>query len=251
MFVAGRIRHWLTACGRAVEDLVFPWECTECGEPGARAPFCGACRHKLLTARGAVCDRCALPVGPFADRTGGCARCRGEALGFDQALALGPYEGPIRNLCLRLKHEPNAWLAPWIVDVLIESHNALRQQPADAWVTAVPLHWQRYWSRGYNQADALASALARRLGLRSGRLLKRTVATPRLAKISRTERATIMRDAFRPRRGAERTLRGRTVLLVDDILTTGATSGAAARALKRAGAARVIAVVIGRAEGNV
>jgi ComF family protein len=251
VFVARRVRHWLSECGRAVEDLVFPWECAECGAPGERAPFCGDCRRKLLAARGAVCARCALPVGPFADRTGGCARCRGEALGFDRALALGPYEGPIRNLCLRLKHEPNAWLAPWVVDVLIESHDELRRQPADAWVTAVPLHWKRYWSRGYNQADALASALARGLGLRSRRVLKRVVATPPLVRIGRTERARIMRDAFRPRRGAERALRGRTVLLVDDILTTGATSGAAARALKRAGAARVIAVVVGRAEGKV
>jgi ComF family protein len=205
----------------------------------------------LLAARGRVCDRCALPVGPFADRAGGCARCRGGALGFDRAIALGPYEGPVRNLCLRLKHEPNAWLAPWVVDVLIESHDALRNAPADACVTAVPLHWRRYWSRGYNQADALASALARRLGLRAVRLLKRVVATPPLALIGRTERARIMRDAFRPRRGAEAIVRGRTVLLVDDILTTGATSGAAARALKRAGAARVIAVVVGRAEGKV
>jgi ComF family protein len=190
-------------------------------------------------------------MGPFADRTGGCARCRGRALGFDQAIALGPYEGPVRDLCLRLKHEQNAWLARWVVDVLIDARTELRRQPADACVTAVPLHWRRYWGRGYNQADALALALARRLALRRVQPLRRAVATPPLARLGRTERARIMRDAFRPRRGAEPLLRGRTVLLVDDILTTGATSGAAARALKRAGAAHVVVVVVGRAEGQV
>lgn len=251
MTVTRRVRHWLIACGRAVEDLVFPWECAACGAPGERAPFCAPCRRALLAARGDVCARCALPVGPFAARKGGCARCRGDVLGFDGALALGPYDGAIRELCLRLKHERNAWLAPWLVDVLVESHETLHTPPADACVTAVPLHWRRYWFRGYNQADALAAALARRLGLPARRLLKRVVATPALARIGRTERARIMRDAFRARRGTEAVVRGRTVLLVDDILTTGATSGAAARALKRAGAKRVVAVVIGRAQGTV
>lgn len=251
MFDAQRVRHWLTECGRAVEALAFPWECAVCEHPATGGPFCDPCRRALREGVGSRCERCALPTGPFADRTGGCARCRGDALGFDRAVALGSYEGAVRTLCLRLKHERNAWLAPWLIDVLIEAHDGLRQQPADACVAAVPLHWRRYWGRGYNQADALASALARRLALRNARPLKRVVATPPLAEVGRTERAKIMRDAFRPRRGAERALRGRTVLLVDDILTTGATSGAAARALKRAGAARVVAVVIARAEGNV
>jgi predicted amidophosphoribosyltransferase len=77
------------------------------------------------------------------------------------------------------------------------------------------------------------------------------VATDPLAQLSRAERARVMRDAFRVRPDQEPALAGRTVVLVDDILTTGATSGAAARTLKKAGAARVVVVVIGRAEGKV
>lgn len=251
MFQAQRVQRWLAECGRAVEALVFPWECAVCGGASAGSPFCEPCRETLRNASGRVCDRCALPVGPYADREGGCARCLGQPLGFDRAIALGPYEGSIRDLCLRLKHEPNAWLAPWIAQVLIDAREPLRQHPADTCVTAIPLHWRRYWQRGYNQADALASALARRLGLRAVRTLRRVSATPTLALLGRTERARIMRDAFRVRRRAEAAVRGRTVLLVDDILTTGATSGAAARALKKAGAAHVIAVVVARAEGKV
>lgn len=250
VFEGGRVRHWLAECGRAVAALVFPWECAVCGAPGSRSPFCDTCRGTLLNASGLVCERCALPVGPFADRVAGCARCRGDALGFDRAIALGPYQGAVRDLCLRLKHEPNAWLARWVVDVLIEAREALHAERTDACVTAVPLHWRRYWRCGYNQADALAQALGRRLDLRFVRALRRVSATPTLARLGRTERARIMRDAFRVRRRAAAAVRGRTVFLVDDILTTGATSGAAARALKRAGAARVVVVVIGRAEGK-
>jgi ComF family protein len=238
----------LASCGRAIDALVFPWECPVCGTMVGATPFCEPCRAELLDASGEACARCAMPVGPFADRSGGCSECRGRSLGFDGAIALGPYQGPIRHLCLQLKHEQNAWMAPWIMDVLIEARSEVGRAPRDAWVVSVPLHWRRRWERGYNQADALAHRLARRLGLKRSHLLRRVVWTPPLARAGRTERARLLRHAFqaRPIPG----LKGRTVVLVDDILTTGATCGAAARALKRAGADRVIVVVIGRAEGG-
>jgi len=192
-----------------------------------------------------------MPLGPWGNQEGGCWECRGRPLGFDAAIALGPYEGTTRDLCLRLKHERDAWLAPWLVDVLIEARGQLREMPKDTWVVPIPLHWRRRWKRGYNQADALAGGVAHRLSLRRVHPLRRTLATPKLAQAGRSERARLMHDAFQVRRRAVRGLEGRTVLLVDDILTTGATSGAAARALKRAGAKRVVVVVIARAEGKV
>jgi ComF family protein len=151
----------------------------------------------------------------------------------------------LRELCLRLKHEQNAWLAPWLCDLWVEARReAIGGLPADAWIVPVPLHWWRHWWRGYNQAEALARGLARRLDRPLKRLLRRTVATEKLAGLSATERVRAMRRAFRARHTPG--LAGRTVLLVDDVLTTGATCGAAARALRRAGAARVIVVVIAR-----
>jgi ComF family protein len=170
-------------------------------------------------------------------------------LGFDAALALGPYNGAICDLCLRLKHERNAWLAPWLSHLLVESRrDALCRLPSDAWIVPVPLHRWRYWRRGYNQAEALAQGLARHLKLPLHRPLQRIVATRKLTELGPTERDRIMRGAFRARSLPK--LAGRTVLLVDDVLTTGATCGDAARALKRAGAAEVVAVVIARAERN-
>jgi ComF family protein len=168
-------------------------------------------------------------------------------LGFDGAVALGPYEGPIRYLCLQMKRLRGAWLAPWVADLLIEARGEALRELDGALVAAVPLHWRRRWRRGYNQADEVARRLAQRLGLALARPLRRIVPTPVLARKSRTERAALLRGAFHARQAAP--LQHRTVLLVDDVLTTGATCGSAARALKQAGAARVIAVVVGRAEG--
>jgi ComF family protein len=189
-----------------------------------------------------------MPLGPWSAATDGCFECRGRSLGFSRAFALGPYDGPIRELCLKLKHEPNAWLARWLADVLVEAHPALQQEAADAWIVPVPLHWRRHWERGYNQAEALARGLADRMSLRVCQPLRRVVATPPLALLGRTERSRLMRGAFRPR--PFKGVQGRTILLVDDILTSGATSGAAARALRRAGAARVVVVVVARAQGK-
>jgi ComF family protein len=241
----------LAACGHAVDDLIFPWTCLLCGSegPGLRGPLCPPCRAELMEAAAPAgnptCPRCALPVGPFADLRGGCAKCRGHSLGFDAALALGTYEGPMRDLCLHLKHERNAWLAPWLCDLLAEARRAeFARLPGDAWVVPVPLHWWRRLRRGYNQAEALAGGLARRLELRVHHPLTRIKATDRLARKGVTERMEALRGAFHARRDPG--LRGRTVLLVDDILTTGATSGAAARALKKVGARRVVVAVLAR-----
>jgi ComF family protein len=240
--------RWLASCVGAIDALVYPMACAVCRREGVSAPFCDDCRGEILDAGAAACARCAMTIGPWARRDGGCDECRGRSLGFDGAIALGPYQGPIRHLCLRLKQTSHAWLAPWLVDLLVEARaDRLRGQGAAA-VVPVPLHWRRQWRRGYNQADALARRLAGRLGLELAHPLSRIAATPPLAQSGRAERARLMRDAFRA--AAVPALRGRTVLLVDDILTTGATCGAAARALKRGGVDRVVAVVIGRAEGR-
>jgi len=245
------LAHGLASCAWAVDDLVFPWICLLCGTEGGtlHGPFCASCRARLLDAAAATgasaCPRCALPVGPHADLRRGCAECRGCSLGFDAALALGPYAESIRDLCLRLKHERDAWLAPWLGNLLADARQSeLARLPRDAWIVPVPLHWWRRLQRGYNQAEALAKGLSRSLDLRVRQPLRRIKATDRLAHKTASERMDAMRHAFRAR--LDPGLKGRTILLVDDILTTGATCGAAARALKQAGAKRVIVAVLAR-----
>lgn len=247
-----RLRAGWDTLGTAVDALAFPRVCPICDGDADHTAFCSPCRLELLEAAGATCPRCAMPVGPHARLDRGCSECRGRSLGFDAAAALGPYSGPIRSLCLRLKHERNAWLARWVGEVVAEARRPdvealIRDR---AWVVPVPLHWRKRLQRGYNQAEALARGLARPWGLPVRPALRRHARTEALARAGRAERARIMRDAFAVRRGHRAGLAGRSVVLVDDILTSGATAGAAARALKRAGAARVAVVVVGRAEGQ-
>jgi ComF family protein len=240
---------WPARLNQAFDRLVFPSECEICGQGGLPGPFCEDCRIELIEAAGTACPRCAMPVGPHARLDKGCSECRGHALGFDEAVALGAYQGPIRALCLKIKHETSGWLCAALADLLIQSQGERLQMSRASCVVAVPLHWRRRISRGYNQADALADRLAKCLKVPRVHALRRAVATPSLARLGRVERAALMRKAFVAKQ--KQTERGGVVILVDDILTTGSTCGAAARALKAAGATRVIAAVIGRAEGRV
>ena len=231
---------------RAAGSLFFASPCHVCGADDG--PICPGCREELAGSGEARCPRCALLIGPWALTRGGCSWCRGRGLGFDAAEALGPYQGPIRSLCLRMKEERCAWIARWMIDLLIEARgDSIRSHDASL-VVAVPLHWRRRLRRGYNQAESLAGHLARGLRMPRIRGLRRVLPTPKLADHGRKERADVMRGAFRASSRVD--FRGRTVLLVDDILTTGATCGSAARAIKAAGAAKVVAVVLARAEGR-
>ncbi|WP_240911401.1 ComF family protein [Paludisphaera soli] len=246
-----RLAFACRAAGKALGDLLFPWRCLLCDEagPGLAAPFCEPCRAGLLglaaTYRAASCPRCASPVGPFADLRGGCSGCRRRPLGFDAAVALGPHEAPWRDFVLGLKRERGAFLAPALASLMVEARReALDAIPADAPVVPIPQHWLRRLGKRYNQAEALAHALAEATGREARDALRRVKPTPHLVGRGRQARALALRGAFAARRGVD--LKGRTVLLVDDVLTTGATLGSAARALKRAGARRVVAVVVSR-----
>src|SRR5262249_59116471 len=116
-----------------------------------------------------------------------------------------------------------------------------------AGVVPVPLHWLRRWQRGYNQSEAIARTLARALGVPcQPHVVRRVRRTLTQANLSLTARRENMRGAFEPRRGAA--LRGKTVLLVDDVMTTGSTVHEAAPALKKGGAGRVILAALARPE---
>ena len=232
MTAASLLRGCWTLLGRASDGLLHPTDCFVCAlpiEPGG-PPFCPACRDELSDAAGSPCLRCAMPMGPFADRRKGCSECRGKALGFDAAVALGPYLGPIRRSCLALKREPNAWMARWFADVLVESRGdairrALEGKPGlDPWVVPVPLHWRKRLSRGYNQAEALARGVASGLKMPVRLPLCRVVHTKELALAGHHERARRMKGVFRVKHRTK--LEGRSIVLVDDILTSGATAGA-------------------------
>jgi ComF family protein len=229
--------------------LLFPGVCWVCQRPlpSDCAHFCPDCHRALTTDPHAACPRCAGTIGPFTHVADGCPGCRQESFAFDRVLRLGPYEDMLKEVILRLKHNSGEGLAEVLGDLwAVHAEPHLRTCAAHV-VIPVPLHWRRRLWRGYNQSQPLAQALARRLGHPCRpRLLRRIRATPEQKGQTAADRRANVRGAFEARPGPE--LRGKTVLLVDDVLTTGTTASEAARALRRAGAAAVQVAVLARAD---
>jgi ComF family protein len=230
-------------------QIFYPKVCWLCGQvvPPELSAFCCTCHRAVFNDDKPSCPHCAATVGPFATVDGGCTHCRAEGFAFDGAVRLGLYEGPLREVILRLKHGYNEGLAELVATEWAHCRGEALRALGISSVVPVPLHWWRRWQRGYNQSEALARVLAAAIG-RPCRTygLRRTRATAHQAALSVTARRDNVRGAFEPRRAAA--LAGQTVLLVDDVMTTGSTAHEAARALRRGGAARVVVAVLARAE---
>jgi ComF family protein len=177
---------------------------------------------------------------------GGCVRCRDESFAFDAVLRLGPYDGVLRDAVLRLKHHSGEGLAELLGKLWLDRDVQRFRDVGPAAVVPVPLHWWRRWRRGYNQSAALARSIAAHLQIPCfPSQLRRLRNTPDQTLQSPAGRRENVRGAFRARRRPQ--LKGSTVLLVDDVMTTGATAHEAARALRAAGAARVVVAALARA----
>lgn len=232
--------------------LLYPQACAVCGlasvEARADVPACAACwgETRIFSGEETLCWKCGAPsageVAREKRREVRCRRCEDES--FEAARAVGPYEGALRAAVLALKHEPH--VAPRLSQLLFE---AQRRPPLDAAtrILPVPLHPQRLRERGFNQAALLSRALAARTRLPLDEWsLVRTAYTQRhrAGMDARARRETVER-AFAVAR--PRLVEGESVLLVDDVFTTGATLSACAAALAAAGARRVFALTIARA----
>lgn len=194
-----------------------------------------------------VCWRCGASVGPYvATKPDGCDLCRGERFAFERVVRLGRYHGELAQACLKLKSLSGHRLAGVLADLLFEHRRRELEEMALTLVVPVPLHWGTLWRRKYNQAASLAERLARRLDLPcSPRAIRCTRRTAKQHYLSPTQRRVNVRGAFAA--GRERRLTGARILLVDDVLTTGATCHQAARALRSGGASAVFVGVLARA----
>jgi len=250
-----RVRTWRGPLAAAASlragffRLFFPDGCRLCEQPledYSPAPVCRPCLDSLEPLQSEFwCARCGLPLRtPLTVSAGGnCGLCGLPPASFEAARSFGPYEGKLRKTIQLLKYSGMRPLAAPLAERLL---GPLRELGGELLVP-VPLHPWRRWRRGFNQAALLAGHLSRLSGIPwNARVLKRTRATPSQAGLSRTERRANVLGAFAVRGKAA--VAGRTAVLIDDVMTTGATLDAAASQLKRAGAAEVFALTAARAE---
>ena len=237
----------------AALDLVFPALCPVCQTilgAGRRDPLCGSCWSAITRLGAPWCDVCgAAPavsmsfgeprrIGPVRP----CPTCETDPPHYHYARSAAVYEGQLREALHALKFSGRRALAGPLAELVAEQCLASLPGGIEALIP-VPLAREREWQRGFNQATLLARRIGRRLEVPTRpRWLTRTRATRPQSDLSASERRANVRGAFR----ASHRVAGRHVLVVDDILTTGATLDACARALRDAGVVRVGVLTVAR-----
>ncbi|MBV6631577.1 MAG: ComF family protein [Alphaproteobacteria bacterium] len=240
-----------------IVDAILPPRCPSCGEEvEATGLICGKCWPDLRIMEPPWCQCCGVAFDFEGHKDDRCLDCLSQPPAFDHARAAFAYEGVARQLVLGLKHADKLFLAPFLAPWLGRAVAAIPELPAGSiQVVPVPLHWRRMISRKHNQSAELARNLVRwhgRQGAATDRpvlhyeplLVRRRRATPPQGSPKAPSRRMNIRGAFEVTRPAK--VANAHILIVDDVMTTGATVNELAKTLKRAGAARVDVVTVTR-----
>ena len=244
---------WLHRLGNRSLDLLFPPSCVSCDaeleETNASGQLCEMCREALLAPQMSVCLRCGARVPELTGLTAACPHCESDKLRFDNTLSLGPYEGLLRELVLRMKNDRSERLGRMFARLLeVRWGKVLEQLPIDA-VVPIPMTTWRRLVRGTNPPEVISQHIAAKWGWKHlPHLLRRGHNHQPQHGLSRRGRFRNVRGGLSTSRGYD--LASLHILLVDDVLTTGATCSEAARILKRQGAARVTVLVVGRTSAS-
>ena len=224
----------VTWAARAAIELVLPAKCAVCGREGDFV--CPACEDALPELRRPYCRLCANPGAGSP-----CSSCRAWPPAYDRIEAPYLMDAGVRDVVFDLKYRGIRALAPDMGELLARHMESVRLG-ADL-IVPVPLHRRRERERGYNQAALLARDLSPRTGLPVAPALRRTRDTPpQVATVGPEKRRANIEGAFE----CVADVRGRRVLLVDDVVTTGSTMGACATPLKAAGASKVLGLAFAR-----
>lgn len=235
----------LTALPRLALDIALPTLCVSCREPVAGEGVCAACWSKLSFIAPPFCARLGIPF--VYDPGHGLLSMQAIANppAYQRARAAVRYDEVARTMVHALKYQDRTDLAPTMGRWMARAGQELLGD-ADALIP-VPLHWRRAWGRRYNQSGALARVIGKSAHLPVvGHALHRVRPTQQQVGLSRSERALNVQGAFKVPPENKTAVQGRRIVLIDDVLTSGATVDACARALLRARAASVDVLVFSR-----
>ncbi len=240
-----RVLRTARALCRAALDVALPRLCAACREPVEGSGLCPACWSKLSFITRPYCERLGIPFqydsGPGVLSMEAIA----EPPAYNRARAAVRFDEISRALVHALKYGDRLDLAPMMGRWVGHAGREILTE-ADALVP-VPLHWRRQWARRFNQSAMLAAAVSAQTGVPvAAGALKRVKATVQQVGLSRSERASNIQGAFKVPPSGKPAVAGRRLVLIDDVLTSGATVEGCARALNRAGAANVDVLVFAR-----
>jgi len=236
----------------SLKQLLLPAHCAACGAASpaeGRAPLCEACGLALAELMEVShCPLCGRNAGPYTSKPDGCLFCRNYPVDFDAAVRVGPYKEPLRGLILRYKYHRRLEIAPFLGRLLAERLAMAAWADRVDVIVPVPLHWGRRMSRGFNQSELLVRELRRAEGRKVGvRRLRRTRATPHQMNLPAAQRRKNVIGAFATGwLGGD--FRDKGVLVVDDVMTTGATIGECVRLVQKGGAREVFVAVVATAD---
>jgi ComF family protein len=230
----------LSAAGRATLDLVLPFRCAACGEIVEDMPgFCPACFQQLRFITAPLCVQCGAPFEVPVSASTRCGACLASPPPWSAARAIWHYEGSARVPILRLKYGDRTDLVTLFVRHLVAACAEL--STPDSLLVPVPLHRWRMLRRTFNQSALLVQAMAK-----ATRLPHSLTGLEPQQGLTRSQRQQNVQAAFRVAPARRLLIQGKTIILVDDVLTTGATVTAAAKVLLRAGAADIKVLTLAR-----
>ena len=228
---------------------LFPAECRLCNEPllsVSRLPVCEPCLRQIQSFNFDTCSRCGEGISSSAQEQ--CAACRNAPPPFAKATAVGPYDGKLRGLIHLLKYHnvrpAAATLAKQLLPVLQAHRVEIGERPL---MIPIPLHRNKFRARGFNQAEEIARALRKFTGYDLKlHVMQRRRDTASQTGMTAHQRRENVRGAFVIKPQHKRDVAGRNVILMDDVMTTGATAAECARVLVRAGAKQVFVLTAAR-----
>jgi ComF family protein len=230
---------------RLAQELIFPSICRLCEKPAEPdMPLCNGClsRIEFIQARCDICGE-SFAAGNIEHVCGDCALDRPS---FEKARAWVKFRDPVTSIVHRFKYQHGFYFADWMVTGMIEVFRREYGEEKFDVMIPVPLHWMRLLTRGYNQALILARPLSRKLKIpiAPGALARRVNNPPQVG-LSRAKRIENLKKVFAVKNPKQ--IKGKNILLVDDVITTGATVSEAAKVLVKAGAETVSVLAFGRA----